>query len=171
MFKALAWKVGNGEPTAAEAGKEPECEIVHHVPLKPGCKPLHQQFPEIITLITDYVQLHGFSAQSRRRSQVGNSMGVSLRDLQDHLKEKIPQLKKRGISRTTVHQLLVAPRQGVRNASRYTDLVKARVPGKDNSLRHANEDSHFAFAQVNYALEFGQHFSDDCVTLSCDDMN
>ena len=150
-------------------GEEPQ--VVHHVHLKPGRKPLSEQFPEIVTLVTDYVQLHGFSAQSRRRSQVGNSMGVTLKDLQVHLKENIPELKRRGISRTAIHQLMVAPRQGVRNASRYTDLVQARVPGKDNSLHHSNEDSHFAFAQCNYAMEFGQHFSDACVTLSCDDMN
>ena len=150
-------------------GEEPQ--VVHHVHLKPGRKPLTEQFSEIVTLVTDYVQLHGFSAQSRRRSQVGNSMGVTLKDLQVHLKEKIPELKRRGISRTAIHQLMVAPRQGVRNASRYTDLVQARVPGKDNSLHHSNEDSHFAFAQCNYAMEFGQHFSDTCETLSCDDMN
>ena len=49
-------------------GEEPQ--VVHHVHLKPGRKPLSEQFPEIVTLVTDYVQLHGFSAQSRRRSQV-----------------------------------------------------------------------------------------------------
>ena len=66
-------------------GEEPQ--MVHHVHLKPGRKPLSEQFPEIVTLVTDYVQQHGFSAQSRRRSQVGNSMGVTLKDLQVHLKE------------------------------------------------------------------------------------
>ena len=75
----------NADCVSAEAdnsetstGGAEEPQVVHHVPLKPGPKPLHKQFPEIVTLVTDYVQLHGFSAQSHRRSQVGNSMGVTL---------------------------------------------------------------------------------------------
>ena len=35
-------------------GEEPQ--VVHHVHLKPGRKPLSEQFPEIVTLVTDYSQ-------------------------------------------------------------------------------------------------------------------
>ena len=122
-------------------------------------------------MVTDFIQSHGIAAQSRRRSQAGNSMGVSLEDVRAHIKEKVLELKRRGISRTAIHQLFVAPRKGTRNASRYTNLVKAKVPGKDNSQHKSNQDSHYALAQVKYALEFGECFSSDVVTFSCDDMN
>ena len=92
---------------------------------------------------------------------MGNSMRVTLADIQAHLKEKLPQLKQKGISRTTIHQLLVAPRKGTRNAQRYNNLISAKVPSKDNTQHKTNLDSHFAFAQVNYALEFCQKFSDE----------
>ena len=127
------WQSAELDKNETSMGGEEEPQVVHHVPLKPRPKPLHKQYPEIVTLVTDYVQWHDFSAQSRPRSQVGNSMGVTLQDLQHHLKKKLPPLKRRHISRSTIHQLMVAPRQGVQNASRYTDLVKAREPGKDNS--------------------------------------
>lgn len=144
---------------------------LHYVPQKPGRIPLHQAFPEIVTTVTDFIQTHGFSAQSRRRSQTGNSMGVTLSDIRSHLLEQFPALKERGISRTVIHQLMVAPRKGTRNALRYTGLVQAKVPGKDNSQRKAHLDGHYAFAQANYVGELCQKFRDECVSISCDDMN
>lgn len=49
--------------------------------LRPGPKPFFEQFPELVTVVTDFVKLHGFSAEARRRSSVGNMMGVSLKDI------------------------------------------------------------------------------------------
>ena len=143
----------------------------HHPQLRPGRKPVHEIYPEIVTTVTDFIQSHGFSAQSRRRSSVGNSMGVTLAEIQTHIIKHIPELKARGLSRTTVHELMVAPRKRARNAQRYRELVQSRVPGKDNSLRKAHEHGHYASAQVKYAKEFCQAFPEDTVHLSCDDMN
>lgn len=39
--------------------------VFHHRPQQqPGRKALHVQYPEIVTLVTDYSQLHGFAAES-----------------------------------------------------------------------------------------------------------
>ena len=76
--------------------------------LRPGPKPFFEQFPELITVVTDFVKLHGFSAEARRRSSVGNMVGVSLKDIVEHVKQKIPELKETSISRHTIHRLLVA---------------------------------------------------------------
>ena len=70
-----------------------------------------------------------------------------------------------------IYQLMVAPRKGTWNALRYMGLVKAKVPGKDNSQRKAHQDGHYAFAQVNYVGEFCQKFRDECVSITCVDMN
>ena len=156
-------------PGASARREEPD-SVYHHLPrAQPGRKTIHSQFPEIVTVVTDFIQSHGFSAQSRRRNSTGNSMGVSLADIQAHILTKVPSLK--SISRTTVHELMVAPRKRTRNAQRYHGLVKSRVPGKDNSVRKTHPDAHYAFAQVRYIKEFCQEFKDECAQLSCDDMN
>lgn len=157
-----------------QQGEEPPqaAEVFNHLPRqKPGRKPLHMQYPEIVTIVTDFIQLHGFAAESRRRSTVGNAMGVTLAELKAHVLSKVPSLANKGISRTVIHELLVAPRRKTRNAQRYHGLVDARVPGKDNSLHKSHMNSHYAFAQANYVRECCAEFADECHCLSCDDMN
>jgi hypothetical protein len=144
-----------GSPVHVAVTEEPEDDDTYcHLPKhKPGPVPVYQQFPDLVLVVTEFIQSHGFSAQNRRRNEIGNAMGVTLAEIQGHVMEKMPELKKRGISRTTIHELLVAPRSGTINASRYHGLVKARVPGKDNSERKYHQDAHFAFAQVKYVRE------------------
>ena len=144
--------------------------VYHHLPrARSGRRSIHDQDPEIVTIVTDFIQSHGFLVQARRRNATRNSMGVSLADIQSHILTKLPSLH--SISRTTVHQLMVAPRKGTRNAQRYHGLVKSRVPGKDNSIRKSHSDAHFAFAGVKYVKKFCQEFSDEGVQLFCNDMN
>ena len=159
------------ETRASNPTQQLESGPVHHAAQKPGRIPLHQAFPEIVTTVTDFIQTHGFSAQSRRRTMTVNSMGVTLSDIRSHLLKQFPALRKRGISRTAIHQLMVAPRKGTHNALRCTGLVKAKVPAKDNSQHKAHLDGHFAFTQANYVCELCQKFEDECVSISCDDMN
>ena len=54
---------------------------------------------------------------------------------------------------------------------RYKSLVKARVPAKRNDFREHHVDSHYLFARAAYRREFAMHFKDECMILSCDDMN
>eukprot|EP00117_Sycon_ciliatum_P025801 scpid112226/ scgid21331/ len=113
-----------------------DTDVYHHQPQqKPGRQPIFETHPELVGIVTEYIQNHGFSAQSRRRSTVGNDMGVSLTDIREHVMKRMPEVREKGISRTAIHQLLVAPRQSTINAARYHGLVKARVPGKNNNLR------------------------------------
>ena len=77
-------------------------------------------------------------------------------------------MKKHGISRTAILELLVPPRSGTRNASRYHALVKARVPGKDNSKRKYHQDAHCGFAQVKYVKKMSTQYSDERCILSSD---
>ena len=89
-------------------------------------------------------------------------MGVTLSDIQSHLKQRFSVLKTNGISCTTIHELMVALCKGTCNAMRYKGLVEVKVPGKDNSDHKSHQDGHFAFCQVNYVKEFCQKFCDEC---------
>ena len=152
---------------------EPEADKAYcHLPKrKPVPVPVYQHFSHLVQIVTEFIQSHNFSAQSRRRNETGNAMGVTLAQIQGHVIEKIPELKKHGISRTAIHELLVSPRSGTINASRYHGLVKARVTGKDNTKRKYHQDAHLAFAQVKYVREMAAQYSDECCILSCDDIN
>ena len=89
------------------------------------------------------------SLPSQGGALTGNSMGVTLSDIRSYLLKQFPALRKRGISRTAIHQLMVVPCKGMRNALRYTGLVEAKVPAKDNSQHKAHLGGHFAFTQAN----------------------
>ena len=163
--------VSDGEQKNTE-GAASASDVFHHLPSsKPGRKPLHQQFPEIVTIVTDFVQQRGFAAESRRRTSVGNAMGVTLAEKKAHVLSKIPQLAKKGFSRMITHELFIAPRRNTRNALRYHGLVSAKVLGKDNSLHSEHVNAHYAFAQVKYVRECCAGFEDEYLCLSCDDMN
>ena len=73
--------------------------VFHHRPQhQPGRKALHVQLPEIVSLVTDYIQLHRFTAESRRRSTVGNAVVVTLDEVRADLLSNVPGLAKKGIS-------------------------------------------------------------------------
>ena len=120
----------------------------------------------------EFLQQHGWSAQERRHSSIANSVGVSLESLRNHLLATVPGLKEKGISRTTVHQLLLPPRQKSHNAARYHSIVQARVPGKRNEeASHEHQHVHHCAAQVNLCMEFAAEHYDEIMSFSCDDMN
>ena len=112
------------EKSASEVEEEPDTMtdpvvevplFVHHRPqLRPRRKRFHTQFPEFVTTVANFVQIYGYSAEARRRTTTGNAMGASLADIVQHVKEQIPELKSKGLSRHTIHLLLVAPRRMLR---------------------------------------------------------
>ena len=85
-----------------------------------------------------FFELHGAAAQERRRNDVASSLGVTLADLRKHLLSAVPGLQEKGLSCTTVHELLVPPRKKTANAKCYKELVQARVPCKRNDLPQVN---------------------------------
>ena len=65
-------------------------------------------------------------------------MGVSLKDIRNHLLDKFPELKEVGIQRDAIHFLMALPRKNSSRSCRYKGLVDAKVPAKRNCYR---EDS------------------------------
>lgn len=137
-----------------------------------GRPPKHHQFPQLVTETVRFLELHGRAAPARRRCDTTNSLGVTLEDLRKHLLSVIPNLQESGLSRTTVHELMLPPRQKTRNSKRYKGVVTARVGVKRNDLpQHMHEDRHFCASQVKLAMEFGAKHADNVATVSADDMN
>ena len=105
----------------------------------------HVQYPEIVEEAQRFLELHGNAAHERRRNDVSTSLGVTLNDLRKHLLKSVPELQTKGLSRTTVHELLVPPRKRTTNAAGYKQLIQARVPHKRNDeLQATHADRHFA---------------------------
>ena len=139
---------------------------------KRGRKAHHIMYLSMAKCALEFLQQHGWSAQERRRSCIANSVGVSLESLRNHLLATIPELKEKGISHTTVHQLLLPPRQKSYNAARYHSIVQARVPGKRNEeASHDHQHVHHCAVQVNLCMEFAAEHYDEIMSFSCDDMN
>ena len=51
------------------------------------------KFPEIATITEEFIKQHGFAAQCHRRTDTGNSFGVTAAQIRDHLYNSIPGLK------------------------------------------------------------------------------
>ena len=132
---------------------------------QPGRVPLIEQYPQIVSMTTEFIRANGFKAQKRRRTETG-SCGVTLEQIRKHLIDNIPGLK---ISLKSVHLLLRAPRKGTHAADGYKSVVDARPGVKDNSTRKSHPDQHHCASQVKTAREFGSDHKSQCVTLSCDD--
>ena len=132
----------------------------------------HKEFPTLVKSAKDFIEAHGFSAQSRRRSDVATSSGVTLKQVQDHLLDNVEGLKLKGININTVHRLMVPPNKKHRSSKLFKSLIQARVPGKSNKLiAHQHSDFHFTAAQVNYICEMFTYFDDETLLYSGDDKN
>ena len=73
--------------------------------------------------------------------------------------ETVPELKEQGISKTTIHNLFVAPNKRNNNSKRYLSLIDAKVPRKKNIARISMRDQMVAM------------FKENICEYSCDDMN
>ena len=56
---------------------------------RPGPVPLQRKYPQLLTVIMDFVKLHGFAAHVRRRTGTSTSCGVSLEDIQKHVLQNV----------------------------------------------------------------------------------
>ena len=165
------WKQQQQQKEGKQQPVQDHLPAVQFARQKPGRVARHIEFPEIVRSAMGFINLHGFSAQARRRTTAGNSTGVTLAQVQQHLLSAIPGLKEKGISRTTVHQLMLPPRLKAINAQRYHGVLSVRVPSKRNDEHGHHQDGHYCLAQVGYMLEFAQQFSDTTATFSCDNKN
>ena len=75
---------------------------------KIGQPSLVSKFPKIVDITTEFIKQHGFAAQCRRRSDTGNSSGVTASQIREHLFRVIPELKDHTISLSTIRRLFHA---------------------------------------------------------------
>lgn len=146
---------------------------------KPGPKPgtggrpkKHEQFPTVVQHAVDFLKMHAFSAESRRRNDISLSMGVSMPELRAHLLKIVPDLQKNGMSLSTTKRILVAPNQHMKSAKYYKGLLAAKVPSKcNNAVKNVHKDLHFIRAQVAFVREIAESYPSECISFSCDDKN
>ena len=136
-----------------------------------GRPPLWIKYPDIVETATQFIKQQSFAAHSRKRESTGTGTGVTLKDLQQHLLDHVPGLKEHGISRDTLHHLMVVPKKNSSRAYRYKGYIDAKVTAKKNDYREGSSNQHFLFARVNYREELCAMFSDECRFYSSDDMN
>ena len=105
---------------------------------------------------------HGYRAQERRRTGIGTSYGVTLREIKEYLLKMIPELQQVGIGTTTIAYLMAPPHRGHSSSKQYKSIVNAHVPGKDNCFC---EEQHHLFTRVAYPCEFAQIFHEECCTF------
>lgn len=146
--------------------------LTHLAAEKRGPMPKHLKVPGLVEETIKFIQLHGFSAQCRRRTTTGNMCGVTLEAIKQHLIGSFPKLKTDGISTTTIRYLMMAPNKHRRTSSKYKGLINARVPPKSNSARSSeHSDTHYCRAQVNLIMEAAFDHPDENLCISCDDKN
>ena len=90
------------EKTAPSPTSTSPTPAIHN---RTGRPSLVTQFPSIVSTATAFVKANGFSAHERRRESTGK-VGVSLREIREHLLSTVPGLKGRGISISSVARLM-----------------------------------------------------------------
>ena len=94
-----------------------------------GQKSLYETYPELAACETNFVKRNLFAAERRRTSTAAGN-GVTLEEIQNHIYEKIPELRERGISKSTIHNMFVPTNKRNKNAECYKSLIDAKVPKK-----------------------------------------
>ena len=172
------------EATSSEQTQDVKCENFQagrcdSSKFKPGPKPGHggrpvkcEQFPEIVTKTLSFIRTNGFAANTKRRNQTVNSMGVTLDQIREHLLDTITGLSEAGISRNTIHRLMVPPRKKTNAAKLYKGIINARIPKKSNNrFSSDHKDLHFCRSQASMFCEAAEFYSDEVIRISADDKN
>ena len=115
-----------------------------------------RQVPESCTRRNRLRHRSRLCAHGRRQDTTG-SVGVSLRQKQEHCFSTIPGLREHGLSLNIVHRLFSAPYNHTASKKKYKDLVPTRIAHKANCLSNGHEDSNYCRAQVKIALELITH--------------
>ena len=135
-----------------------------------GRKSIVSKFPQIIDEVAEFIKQHGFAAQNRRRTDIGYSCGVTIKQIQTHLYKTFPDLKQHKMSLSTIRRMFEAPNKHFKAAERYKGLLNVRVGTKQNAYREYHPDAHYLFARNKMRREFASLFSQDIAILSVDDM-
>ena len=132
-----------------------------------GRPAIHTKFPRLVDIVNNFVASHGFAAHERRRDTTG-SVGVSLKQIQEHCFASVPGLREYGLSLNTVHRLFTAPSNRPAAKRNYKDLIPARVAHKANSLSSYHVNSHYCRSQVRMALEIVAKYNEEVIGFSAD---
>ena len=133
-----------------------------------GAVPLHVRFPNLVPVVVQFVQQNGVSAEKRRRHTTA-TVGVGLEDIRKHVLTEIPLIANWGLSVDTIARLFMAPHGKKNSRFMYKNLIEARTPGKDDTLRQGNANQHAAACQLKMIMEMAFDYRDDCVAFSADD--
>ncbi|XP_071504199.1 uncharacterized protein [Diadema antillarum] len=133
---------------------------------KSGQTPLQEKYPQLLDVMMNFVQLHGFGAHIRRRTGTATSCGVTLDDVRKHLLENVEGLDT--ISRTKVYYLMKPARVNSREAARHKDALDIRVGTKSCDVSKDNPNAHEYFATVSNVRQMCAMYPDECVAFSCD---
>lgn len=68
-----------------------------------GPVPLQKKFSQLLTVMLDFIKLHGFAAHVRRRSGTSTTCGVRLEDIRQHVLKNVEGLTKISKSRFTTY--------------------------------------------------------------------
>ena len=90
---------------------------------------------------------------SRLRLKAEYCHRVSIEQIRRHVPQTIPEVK--NISKSTIRRLLPPPQKNRKAASRYTGLVKAKVPPKRNDLIvNEHKDFHSLVPKLTISANF-----------------
>ena len=131
-----------------------------------GPIPLQKKFPQLLTVMLDYIKLHGFAAHVRRRSGTSSTCGVRLEDIRQHVLKNVEGLTK--ISKSKIHYLLKPANESTRDAARHKDCLDVRVGVKSCDISKDNVNAHEYFATVSVVYQMCAEYPDEAVIFSCD---
>lgn len=143
-------------------------DCIYFAAKKVGRPSIYQKHPELLPIITKFIEENTPGAHLRRRNDTMYMNGVSLKDIVKHVRQTLGI----HIGRSTIHQLMVPPRKKTRNSVRYKSLINARVPPKkNNNAKCIHPDFHFTCAQVSLVNEMAFLCKENTLSMSVDNKN
>lgn len=133
---------------------------------KTGPKPLQEKYPELLTVMLDFIQMHGFAAHARRRTGTATSCGVRLEDVRTHVIANVDGLE--NISKSKIYNLLQPARTNTKEAAKHKDALDVRVGVKCADMSKIHGDSHEYFASAKLVREMCAMHTNECMLFSCD---
>lgn len=133
---------------------------------KTGPIPLEERYPQLLTTMMEFIQLHGFAAHVRRRSGTGTSCGVRIEDIRQHVLKNVQGLS--SVSRSKIYNLLKPARSNTAEAHRHKNALDVRVGVKACDVSKENKNAHEYFATVSFVRQMCAEHQKECSIFSCD---
>ena len=109
FFTFLSNKENNTAHKTLTASPTPENVTTKLLRPNKGRKPLYETYPELVSCVTNFLKQNSFVAERRRRTSTATGTGVTFEEIRNHIYETIPELRKRGISKSAIHNLFAPP--------------------------------------------------------------